>query len=178
MCPSRTLLLALLVGIQPALAERTEGERIDDAEISARVKAALVDDETAKARPIDVETQSGVVQLSGFVESEASKRAAESAARSVEGVTEVRNALMVRRGDRTTDAVVDDTVIAAKVKAQLVDETGLGTGSAVDVEVIRGVVQLSGFVDSEDERHRAERIADNVQGVTEVRNEINVLPEH
>ena len=53
----RTVLLAAIVATSPALlAQQTAGERIDDAEMTARVKAALIDDETTKARDIDVET--------------------------------------------------------------------------------------------------------------------------
>lgn len=171
----RIVLLASLMASSPVLlAQQTAGERIDDAQITARVKAALIDDETVKARNIDVETQSGVVQLSGFVDSDASKRAAESAAKSVEGVTQVNNALVVSNGERTAGAVVDDSVIAAKVKSQLATEAGLGTASAVNVEVNSGVVQLSGFVKSDDERSRAEAVASNVEGVAEVRNDIDV----
>jgi hyperosmotically inducible protein len=173
----RNLVLASLVAAAPAaLGQQTVGERIDDTEVTARVKAALIDDETTKAREIDVETQSGVVQLSGFVESQESKRAAEETARSIEGVAEVRNALIVRQSNRTVGAVVDDSVIAAKVKAQLADDAGLGTANAVNVAVNDGVVQLSGFVDSEDEKSRAETVASSVTGVAEVRNDIDVQP--
>jgi hyperosmotically inducible periplasmic protein len=167
------LLLAWLIGAAPALAQETE-ERLDDVQTTAKVKAALIDDETTKAREIDVETQRGVVQLSGFVESEKSKSAAEEAARSVDGVADVRNELIVRQGERTPGAVVDDTIIAAKVKSGLATDAGLGTASAVNVEVRGGVVQLSGFVDSEDEKTRAESVASAVQGVAEVRNDIDV----
>ncbi len=171
----RTLLVTSLIMFSPALlAQQTAGERVDDAAIPARVKAALIEDETAKARNIDVETQSGIVQLSGFVESKESKRAAEAAARSVDGVTEVRSALIVRGGDRTVVAVVYDPVIAAKVKAQIADEAGLGTASAVNVEVNSGVVQLSGFVNPEDEKSRAETVASSVDGVANVRDDIAV----
>ena len=171
----RTVLLAAIVATSPALlAQQTAGERIDDAEMTARVKAALIDDETTKARDIDVETQAGVVQLSGFVESQESKSIAEEIARSVDGVTDVRNALIVRQGDRSVGAVVDDSVIAAKVKTELANEAGLSTASAVNVEVNSGVVQLSGFVNSEDEKSRAETVASSVTGVAEVRNDIDV----
>jgi hyperosmotically inducible protein len=170
----RLLILAGLMGAAPALAQQSAGERIDDAETTAKVKAALIDDETAKARDIDVETQSGVVQLSGFVESEAVKSAAEETARSVEGVEEVRSALIVRATERTPGAVVDDSVIAAKVKSGLATDAGLDTASAVNVEVRSGVVQLSGFVESEEEKSRAESVASAVEGVAEIRNDIDV----
>jgi hyperosmotically inducible protein len=172
---ARIVVLATLLAASPALvAQSTAEQSLGDAAISAKVKAALIDDEATKARQIDVETQSGVVQLSGFVESETSKSAAEEAARSVEGVQSVRNALIVRQDERTPGAVVDDSIIAAKVKSELATDAGLGTASAVNVEVRGGVVQLSGFVDSEDEKSRAEAVASTVDGVAEVRNDIDV----
>jgi hyperosmotically inducible protein len=170
----RIILVTAVLGAAPALAQQATEELIDDAAMTAKVKAALIDDETAKARNIDVETQSGVVQLSGFVESAAAKGAAEETARSISGVKEVRNALVVRQDERTPGAVVDDSIIAAKVKSELATDAGLGTASAVNVEVRGGVVQLSGFVDSEDEKSRAESVASAVEGVGEVRNDIDV----
>ena len=140
----RTLLFVSLLTPFPVLfAQQTTEERLGDAEISAKVKAALIDDEATKAREIDVETQAGVVQLSGFVESETSRKAAEETARSVEGVENVRNALLVRHDERTPGAVVDDSIIAARVKSGLATDAGLSTASAVNVEVRGGVVQLS-----------------------------------
>lgn len=168
--------LVFLAPLSAALGQRTVGQTIDDAEITARVKAALIEDDTAKARDVDVETRSGIVQLSGFVNSEAEKIAAEDEARAVEGVADVKSALIVRPGDRTVGAVVDDTIIASKVKAQIADEAGLRTANAVNVEVRSGIVQLSGFVHSEDEKSRAESVANGIEGVAEVRNDITVRP--
>ncbi|MDB6168677.1 MAG: putative phospholipid-binding domain protein, partial [Verrucomicrobia bacterium] len=44
------------------------GEYVDDSAITAKVKAALIHDETVKAGQVNVETFKGVVQLSGFVD--------------------------------------------------------------------------------------------------------------
>ena len=167
-------LIALVAPFSLAFGQQTVGERIDDAEITAKVKAALIEDDTAKARDVDVETRSGVVQLSGFVDTEAAKSAALDTARAVEGVTDVKSALIVRPGNRTAGAVVDDSIIASKVKAQLADDVGLGTANAVNVEVRSGIVQLSGFVDSEDQKSRAANAANTIEGVAEVRNDIEV----
>jgi hyperosmotically inducible protein len=169
----RELLLTGLLAATGSV-EGAAGELIDDAALTARVKAALIDDEAAKSREIDVKTRDGVVQLSGFVESEESRRTAEEVARSVEGVSEVRNALIVRAGERTVGAVVDDSIIEAKVKAQLADEAGLESAAAVNVEVHAGVVQLSGFVESDDQKARAGKAASGVDGVAQVRNDIEV----
>jgi hyperosmotically inducible periplasmic protein len=175
MPPLRSIaLIALVVPFSLALGQQSVGERIDDAEITARVKAALIEDDTAEARDVDVETRSGIVQLSGFVDTEAQKSAALDTARAVEGVTDVKSALIVRPGNRSVGAVVDDSIITSKVKAQLADDVGLGTANAVNVEVRSGIVQLSGFVDSEDQKSRAASVANSIEGVAEVRNDIEV----
>ncbi len=141
------------------------------------MKAALIDEDAAPARNIDVETHSGIVQLSGFVESEEARRAAETTATMVSGVQGVQNELVVRETDRTAGEVVDDVVIAAKVKSELAADAGLGTAADVNVEVREGVVQLSGFVDSDEERERAASLARSVDGVQDVLNDISVQPD-
>ncbi|WP_229518389.1 BON domain-containing protein [Massilia sp. PAMC28688] len=69
---------------------------ISDTAISARVKAALAADPDVKARDVQVETFRGTVQLSGFVDSPDNIRRALDVARGVDGVREVRNALIVK----------------------------------------------------------------------------------
>ncbi|MEH6436279.1 BON domain-containing protein [Massilia sp. DD77] len=69
---------------------------VDDAAITAGVKAALVGDPDLKASEINVETYQGVVQLSGFVGSAESVAAAATVARTVKGVKSVRNDLRLK----------------------------------------------------------------------------------
>ncbi len=69
---------------------------IDDSTITAKVKSALIDDDATKAGDINVKTRDGVVELSGFVSSEAQKAAATRVAQSVKGVKSVKNALSVK----------------------------------------------------------------------------------
>lgn len=69
---------------------------VDDATITAGVKAAIVRDPTLKLSEIDVETEQGIVQLSGFVSSADSVAAAASVARTVKGVKSVRNDLRLK----------------------------------------------------------------------------------
>lgn len=173
----RTALLAAgLLLIAPTIASAADdpARTRSDAEITARVKTALIRNDQTKARQINVETENGVVQLSGFVDSEQMKVAAAAAAQSVSGVQQVRNELMVRQGDRTTGRATDDAVIAAKVKSELASDSGLGTAADVNVEVRSGVVQLSGFVPSLEQKQEAEQIARQVAGVADVRNSIEV----
>jgi len=69
--------------------KRTLGERIDDAGITMRVKARLLDDPLVKGLRIDVDTRDGVVFLTGTVGSEAERKQAIGIAKSTEGVTKV-----------------------------------------------------------------------------------------
>jgi len=82
---------------QPAASGQSAGESIDDAVVTAKVKAKLVDDEVTKAYQIEVETFKGTVQLSGSVDSEEARSRATELARDVGGVKDVKNSLQVRK---------------------------------------------------------------------------------
>ena len=69
---------------------------VDDATITAGVKAAIVREPTLSIFDIGVETVQGVVQLSGFVSSADSVAAAASVARTVKGVKSVKNDLRLK----------------------------------------------------------------------------------
>lgn len=68
---------------------RTMGERIDDAQITMRVKSRLLDDPLVKGLQIDVDTRDSVVYLTGKVTSDAERKQAIELARTTEGVTNV-----------------------------------------------------------------------------------------
>jgi hyperosmotically inducible protein len=72
------------------------GEVIDDSALTAKVKAALIENSNTKAHQINVETKQGVVQLSGFVDNASAKAAATTVAMSVTGVKDVKNELSVK----------------------------------------------------------------------------------
>lgn len=69
--------------------------------------------------------------------------------------------------------VVDDSVITGKVKAALVADTTT-KAYQISVETFEGVVQLSGFVDSTEARSRAGQVAKQVDGVKNVKNELEL----
>ena len=151
--------------------------RLDDAGVTTKVKSALITNKDTKASQINVETSGGVVQLSGFVDSQAAKQAAETTAANVSGVKDVQNNLEIRDGKRSTGVAVDDTVIAAKVKSEIAGKSGAGSATAVNVEVNRGIVSLSGFVSTPDQKSQAAQIARGVNGVVDVRNNIELKPK-
>lgn len=76
---------------------RTAGKTLDDAAITAKVKTALIEDTTTKAHQIDVTTNNGQVQLSGFVDSAAAKAQAAKLALQVNGVVSVQNNIDVKQ---------------------------------------------------------------------------------
>ncbi len=79
------------------------------------------------------------------------------------------------QADRTAGQVVDDMTIAARAKAALAQDE-LTSAVDIDIEVDRDEVQLNGFVDSDEERERAEEIVSNIDGVASVANNLEVQP--
>jgi osmotically-inducible protein OsmY len=76
------------------------GRVVDDSVITAKVKAALVQDPVTKAHEISVETFHGTVQLSGFVDNAQSKQRAGELAQNVEGVRDVKNSLQLQSANQ------------------------------------------------------------------------------
>ena len=90
------VLLVTTVGCASTSKHEGTGEYVDDAVITTKVKAAIFNDDTLKSFEINVETFKGVVQLSGFVSSQASINKAVEVARQVKGVVSVKNAMRVK----------------------------------------------------------------------------------
>ncbi|HEX9772941.1 MAG TPA: BON domain-containing protein [Steroidobacteraceae bacterium] len=169
------ILGALLIG-SACSATRTQqsaGEVIDDSTLTAKVKAGLIGDPVTKAGQINVETYRGVVQLGGFVDNAQQKDQATKVASSVTGVKEVRNDLRVSTPQATAGQVIDDGTVTASVKAKLIDDSTT-KAYQINVETQKGVVQLTGFVDSTASKTRAGELARSVDGVAEVRNDLEI----
>ena len=90
------ILLVSAVGCAPTATREGTGEYVDDAVITTKVKAAIFNEPTLKATEINVETFKGTVQLSGFVASRTEISRAAEVTRTVEGVTGVRNDILVK----------------------------------------------------------------------------------
>ena len=72
-----------------------------------------------------------------------------------------------------TGEYIDDAVITTRVKAALFDEPVI-KAHEINVETFKGVVQLSGFVSSQNEINRAVEVASGVSGVTSVKNDMRL----
>ena len=166
-----SVILVLICAI--ASAQKSAGEHVDDSTITIRVKMALLDESVSDAADINVETSKGVVQLAGFVDSEDTRKTAGDIAKDVNGVKSVSNRLRVSTGKRSAGRALDDTVLAAKVKLKLVENKET-SGGKINVEVRSGVVELSGFVSSYEERDAAVELVSAIDGVKDVINSIDI----
>ena len=90
------VMLATFIGCASTANKEGTGEYIDDTVITTKVKTAIFRDDTLKSSEINVETFKGVVQLTGFVNSQADITRAVEIARSVGGVTSVKNDMRVK----------------------------------------------------------------------------------
>jgi hyperosmotically inducible protein len=88
--------LGSVVGCAATSQHQATGEYVDDAVITTKVKAALVNDPLTKAYEINVETFKSVVQLSGFVRSQDAANRAIQLARGVKGVVSVKNDMRLK----------------------------------------------------------------------------------
>ncbi|OGO86267.1 MAG: transporter [Chromatiales bacterium RIFOXYA1_FULL_46_5] len=77
------------------------------------------------------------------------------------------------RTSEGTGEYVDDTVITTKVKAAFLGEKGLKVAE-INVETFKGVVQLSGFINSRADADRAIALARGVSGVTSVKDDMRI----
>lgn len=87
---------ATLMGCAGTATKEGTGEYVDDTVITTKVKAAIFNEPSLKVSEINVETFKGTVQLSGFVKYQADMYKAAEIARSVAGVTSVKNDIRLK----------------------------------------------------------------------------------
>ena len=90
------LAIATTLGCASTMKSESTGEYVDDVAITAKVKKDIFDEPTLKSAEINVETFKGVVQLSGFVSSQANVNTATVVAKNVTGVKSVKNDMRVK----------------------------------------------------------------------------------
>jgi len=166
--------------------ERSFGDRMTDASITAAVKSKLMWTRHAEGLATEVSTASGTVTLEGTAESQAAKDLAERLASTTPGVVSVDNRLEVKKPgaveepgavdtamDKTREVAADtgdyitDSWITTKVKSTFIWSSGVSSGD-ISVTTDDGVVALSGKVGSEAERELAIELAEQLRGVTRV----------
>lgn len=88
--------LLLLGACAATETQRSTGEYIDDASITAQVKSQLARSPQVDALDINVNTYKGVVQLSGFADTQSQINQALELARDVKGVRQVNNDMRLK----------------------------------------------------------------------------------
>lgn len=157
--------------------------RVNDANVTAKVKSQLLWNSNTQGTRIDVDTQDGVVTLRGEVASAAESDLAVRIARNTSGVARVDNQLVVNAGQKPMAEQAEQTAldlqgelgdawITTKVKASLLYNRGIDA-AAIDVQTENRVVTLRGEVRNPYEIERAEQIAAGIVGVQSVRNELH-----
>ncbi|WP_034950281.1 molecular chaperone OsmY [Erwinia oleae] len=150
------------------------GGYMDDSGVTAKVKAALVDDDMIKSTDISVKTHNGVVELSGFVPSQDQAERAVAAAKKVEGVKSVSDKLHAKDSTKSSvSGYAGDAATTSEIKAKLLADDIVPSRN-VKVETTNGVVQLSGEVKTQAQFERAEGIAKAIEGVKSVKNDLTV----
>jgi osmotically-inducible protein OsmY len=91
------MLIASLVACASTPKQEGAGEYVDDSYITTKVKSMLAADSYLKSFEISVQTYKGIVQLTGFVDSQKAIDKAGEIARSVKGVKSVKNDLNVKK---------------------------------------------------------------------------------
>jgi len=76
---------------------------------------------------------------------------------------------------KTIGETIDDTTITTRVKTAMLNDPGVG-GTSIDVDTYKGVVTLSGRVKSQAEHDQAVALAHQVDGVTEVKDALQIIP--
>ncbi|MDA8329314.1 MAG: BON domain-containing protein [Betaproteobacteria bacterium] len=153
------------------------GATIDDAVITTKVKAELMDRTSLKKSDIHVTTTNGVVTLEGTASSSKAKSVAEAAVKSVEGVKSIDDNLTTPSSSATsakahkvmkkTERVVADSWITTKVKTDIL-ASSLDKGMDVSVDTVHGVVVLKGTLTNQDAIDHVRDIAEKVDGVKSV----------
>lgn len=133
--------------------DRSFGDMVDDATITASVKSKLLWSKFADGLTIDVDTNAGKVTLKGAVDSEVNKTLSGSIAMNTKGVVAVDNQLKINNDNPTVlDTTIEtmntagqnisDSWITTKVKSTLM-YSGNVNGSQISVSTNKGEVRLS-----------------------------------
>lgn len=174
--------LGVVLCVAPAgRAQVTEAvaQSAKDTAITARIETLFAVNEYLSPLNINTTTQNGLVTLTGSVEDEIQKDLAEDLAKTVDGVTEVRNNLTVvgtvvserpRKGWRE---VINDMTLNAAIRSRLLYNKEL-KGLKIGVSTEKGVVTLHGVVNTHFQKEHIEKVVMETRGVERVVNNLTV----
>jgi len=146
------------------------GDRIADLEVKTLVIDRLAQSPELKDKRIGVQVSKQIVTLDGALDTSAQKRAAEQIALQAPGVQNVVSQLTVADGAAAAESV--DDRLARRVEFELYSTKAVSL-KMVQIRSQDGTVVLSGSVPSRAEKLLAERVAQSVEGVKKVVNNLN-----
>ncbi len=148
----------------PVMAATTEIDRqIEDAAWASRSLRGILQ------QRVQLTSAGGVVTLRGMVQDVEQKALAEKAVRAIPGVTRVDNQLEVQFSGRERG----DGWLELKIRGKLLLESDVNVRTT-HVSVADGIVTLTGFAETDTQRELIEVLARNVEGVKDVRNELQL----
>ncbi len=157
-----------IYAVENQLKIKGEGMAVSDEALRVQISQILELEPATHSTPINVSVSSGQVTLEGRVGSYPQKVRAEELASVVEGVVAVKNRLSVDYPEK-----LPDTEIAADIYRALRDDATAHTES-ISVDVVNGVVTLSGTVPTWTIYLDAEDTARHTPGVRSVRNQLTI----
>lgn len=155
------------------------GQSLDDAGVTARVKAKLLWNRHTDGLSVKVDTVNGVTTLTGHVDTDAQRDLAEQLTKNTSGVKSVKNSLTVTKDPdsaargQSNVSNVSDAWITSKV-ATLLTFSNEADGSDIDVETSDKVVTLTGTVKNSAQKNRVVDLVDDVVGVRTVRTKLEI----
>ena len=148
-----------------------------DGWIGTKVKTALLFHRNVNAFKTEVDVKDGVVTLKGEALSQAQKDLAGEYAKDVAGVKDVKNDMTLakapQKGGETLGEKIDDASITAQIKVALLSHRSTSAIST-HVSTSEGVVTVSGIAKNEAEKVPVSKLANDVNGVTSVVNNMTI----
>lgn len=172
-CAAAAIGAGAAVGLA-AVQEKTLGEAVDDATISNEVKAKLLASDAEAFGEVDVEVSTGLVLLTGRVNTPEQRVEAERIAWTSSRALDVANEIRIEPpGGFAANAA--DELITARVRSRLIGSASVRSIN-FNVETYDGVVYLLGLARSEEEMRKAAEEASYAAGVKQVVSYIRVRP--
>ncbi len=158
-------------GVGESLRRKLKYAKVSDDDIKQAVIAAIHLDPRISAFNPDVSVEGGVVLLGGSVGNLKAKTSAELDAKNIVGVGRVDNFIKVRPKEQLTDLEMKKQLTEALAWDPL-----LGPNTIV-ASVNNRIADLSGTVESNDQKAEAQDVASRTKGVVAVRNHLKLEPE-
>jgi hyperosmotically inducible protein len=148
-------------------ANANSGGNYSDSWITTKAKLALLADNRTSGFATDITTQDRVVTLSGKVDTNEARAAAEEVVRKIEGVSSVNNQLQVVPESKREEVNARDERIDDEIEKALDSDPNLQDLS-LSIDNNAGVVTVDGTVDTEDQLLKAAEALRKIPGVKSV----------